>query len=408
MAINAFSQQPLVMIGDSETECYDRIKKVYGDNVHILRKKEFVTKGFLPFIQKKQFEVLYVPVLSGAKKVYQTPPQTVQMDPNEERTKILEANQGTQNPQMKLILDEIKELHSKIDEKNASSRQEDHVTLLEIEELLKKNDFTSEYIRKILDRVRKEFSLEELEDFATIQSAVVDWIGESICVSEVPSSARPEIIILVGPTGIGKTTTVAKLAAYFSGLGNTNMPQGLKIRLITTDSVRIGAKEQLETYGELMGIPVSFSNSEEDLQELLKLYGRDSDVILIDTAGHSPKDYESLAKMRKTLEFKGQKPKVFLTISAPTKANDLRTILQQYEIFGYTSIIVTKLDETETIGTVVSILDEKQKSIAYITDGQKVPRNFKKADPVSFLINLVGFNIDRDHIDEKFIQEKIG
>ncbi len=409
MALNSYSQQPQVMIADTETECYDRIKKVYGNNVQILRKRELTTRGFLPFIQKKQCEVSYMPLLPEAKKMYQGFSQpSSQMDFNEEKAKILEANQGTQNPQMKLILDEIKELHSKLDEKNANIRQDDHATILDIEEILKKNDFTTEYIKKIVERIRKEFSLEELEDVEIVQKAVVDWIGESISVTDVSVASRPETIILVGPTGIGKTTTVAKLAAFFSGLGNTTVPQGLNIRLITTDSVRIGAKEQLETYGELMGIPVSFSNSEEDLQELLRLYGRDSDVILIDTAGHSPKDYESLIKMRKTLEFKGHKPRVFLTISAPTKANDLRTILQQYEIFGYTSVIVTKIDETETIGTVVSILDEKQKSIAYITDGQKVPRNFKKADPVSFLINLTGFTIDRDHIDEKFIQEKIG
>ncbi len=408
MAIDAFSQKPIPITASSEAACRDRIRELYGENYKIVRRQESIVKGFWPLSKEKQYTVWYVPIAPEPKRSVHGFSSIPQMDPSEERLKILEANQNIQSPQMKLILDEIKEIRSQLDEKTSVHHQDEHASIQKIEDLLIKNDFTPEYIKKIADKIKKEFSLDDLDDFALIQKAVVDWIGETISISDITVTERPEIIVLVGPTGIGKTTTIAKLAAYYSGIGNTTVPKGLNIRLITIDNVRVQAKEQLETYGVHMGIPVEYADSTGDLQGLLSLYGRDVDVILIDTAGHSPKDYENLAKLRTKLDLKGQKLKIFLAISAPTKANDLRTILQQYETFGYESVIVTKLDETSTVGTVLSVLDEKQKSVAYITDGQKVPRNFKKADEVSFLINLVDFTIDREHIDEKFIQEKIG
>lgn len=411
MVDNIFSSGSMVVKSKSYEECHAKIKKIYGDNYKVLRKQETMTDAFFPFMRKMQYEITYMPLSKPVNNTVptfsQSIPQSTQLDFETERAKILAANQNTQNPQMKLILDEIKELHSKIDQKVTHTNHDEHETILIIEDLLRKNEFTQEYIRKMSDKIRKEFSLEELDDFKLVERTVVDWIGESITIAGKQQMARPEIILLVGPTGVGKTTTVAKLAADFSGLINSTMPRGLNIRLITTDTIRIGAKEQLETYGELMNIPVSFSQSVEDLQNLLALYSRDVDVILIDTSGQSPKDYEALAKMRKNLELRTQEARVYLTLSASTKANDLRTIIQQYEIFGYESIIVTKLDETETIGTIVSVLNEKNKSIAYITNGQKVPRNFKKADIVSFLINLAGFTIDRQHIDNKFANKEV-
>ncbi len=412
MATNLYQQEPHTIRADSYEECITKIRKVYGSGYEILRRNECSPEGMFGFLKKKQYEITFVGIPPKGKPAFQgtvlqSPASSVTaMDFNEEKNKILEANKNVQSPQMKLILDEIKGLREHIHNSSSSGKQDDHQSIVTIEEMLRKNEFTQEYIKKISDKIRKEFSIGDLDDFEAVQKAVVDWIGESIIIDNPKNRARTEIIVLVGPTGVGKTTTVAKLAAnYISGSLNTSGKQDLKLRLITIDSLRIGAKEQLETYGELMSIPVSFASTVEDLQQLVTLYGHDVDIILVDTSGHSPKDYESLAKMRKTLDFRGQKPQVFLTVSASIKANDLRTILQQYEIFGYSSIIVTKLDETDSVGTIVSVLDEKQKSIAYITDGQKVPRNFKKADPVSFLINLSGFKVDRDHIDEKFIEK---
>ncbi len=411
MADNTFPYEPMIMKAKSEADCHAEIRKIYGNNYKVIRKQETLTDALFPFMRKKQWELTYIPlVLNTANKnpvLNKTTAYSPKLDFETEQAKIVTANQNVLSPQMKLIVDELTAINAKIDQKVSYSGSEEHQTILIIEDLLKKNEFTDEYIKKICDKIKQEFSFQELEDVALIEKAVVDLIGDSILIATEQDLARPEIILLVGPTGVGKTTTIAKLAANYSGLINSNMQHSLNIRLITTDTVRIGAKEQLERYGEVMEIPVSFAQSHEDLQKLLTFYSQDVDVILIDTSGQSPKDYEALARMRKNLELKTKNPRVYLTLSASTKANDLRTIIQQYEIFGYESIILTKLDETESIGTIVSILSEKNKSISYITDGQKVPRNFKKADIVSFLINLTGFNIDRMHIDNKFAKKEV-
>ena len=95
-------------------------------------------------------------------------------------------------------------------------------------------------------------------------------------------------------------------------------------------------------------------------------------------------------------------PDVYLSVSASTKASDLQTIFRNYEPLGYESVIVTKCDESKQIGNIISVLWDRRKTISYITDGQRVPRNIRKASIVDILLNLTGFNIDRVHIENKF------
>ena len=95
-------------------------------------------------------------------------------------------------------------------------------------------------------------------------------------------------------------------------------------------------------------------------------------------------------------------PDVYLAVAASTKARDLKNIMQNYEPFGYTSVIVTKCDETTRLGNIISVLNEKRKSISYWTDGQVISRNIQRAGVVDFLIRLAGFTVDRIHIEEKF------
>ena len=109
--------------------------------------------------------------------------------------------------------------------------------------------------------------------------------------------------------------------------------------------------------------------------------------------------------MRALLDVPGLRPDVYLTFSAEKKARDLEKIILNYESFNFDSVIITKCDETTCYGNVLSVLAEKNKSIAYITDGQKVPRDIKRATVVNFLKNLEGFDINRFHIDERFPED---
>jgi flagellar biosynthesis protein FlhF len=208
--------------------------------------------------------------------------------------------------------------------------------------------------------------------------------------------------VVVGPTGVGKTTTIAKIAAnLIMDAKKTGKPRP-EMRIITIDRTRVGAVEQLARYGELMSIPVDKAESAEDVRTIYEDCKKVTDAVLIDTSGYSPNDSTHIGQMRAMLDVDGLNPDVYLAISASTKATDLNFIIQNYEPFAFGSIIVTKCDETKKFGNILSVLEEKHKSISYITDGQRVPHNIMKADVVYFLTRLSGFQIDRVHIDDEF------
>jgi flagellar biosynthesis protein FlhF len=126
------------------------------------------------------------------------------------------------------------------------------------------------------------------------------------------------------------------------------------------------------------------------------------DLILIDTIGKSPSDFEKLGEMRRILSACGNISETHLALSATTKASDVENILRQFEPFMYKSIILTKVDETERLGNVLSVLTDKGKPISYITDGQVVPQDIEEAKVVRLLMKLDGFKINRDSLENFF------
>jgi len=151
-----------------------------------------------------------------------------------------------------------------------------------------------------------------------------------------------------------------------------------------------------------MQVPVSKAESSNDIGKLLDTYRNDEDYIIIDTAGYSPKDYENIAKMKKVLDVRNYSVETYLCMSASTKLSDMKDIMQQYEIFGYDSVIITKFDETSYVGNVVCALSDRGKNLTYLTTGQKVPNYFEEATQIRLLTELSGFNIDRKNLEKKF------
>jgi flagellar biosynthesis protein FlhF len=147
-----------------------------------------------------------------------------------------------------------------------------------MDDLLAQNEFTESYRRGMLDRLRAEFTLDDLEDWDAVQQAVLEWIAGDIQVTGMPGGEGPRVFVLVGPTGVGKTTTIAKLAAIHK-IGIGGLPPR-DVRMITIDSYRIGAKQQIETYGDIMGVPTSCVETAEDLQKTIAVY-KDIDLILV-------------------------------------------------------------------------------------------------------------------------------
>jgi len=305
------------------------------------------------------------------------------------------------------ILDELKEIKESL--KSQSVRKQEHPTLARMREILKQNDFSERYTADLMERAHKELPLETLEDFDTAQGRFLEWIGESISLYntlEKPprkpgDSHSARILVLIGPTGVGKTTTISKLAAIY-GVDITPDRPPLSVRMITIDAFRIGAQHQIEGYAKIMDIPVSFIDNHRDLQREIDLYREVADLILVDTIGRSPRDSAKLGEMKQILDACGAKAEVHLAVAASTKTDDLLHILRQFEPFSYEAILLTKLDETRHLGNVISVLAEKGKPVSYITDGQTVPRNIRKANVTQFLINLEEFRIDREALQKRF------
>jgi flagellar biosynthesis protein FlhF len=381
----------------SVEEGREMLYQMYRDNYTIVDRKNEFKPGFLGLFQKS-YVVLYYTV----KQKTQT-----SEDFQSAQEKILK-NTATDTLTLKqnaAMLNMMQEISNQVSELKSATKNDVHPTIAKIESLLEENEFTHNFISGISGRIRTEFALEELENFKLVEKRVVDWIGQSISIAPVITHKLPHVIVLVGPTGVGKTTTLSKLAANLILTARKAGQTEPVVRLITTDRTRVGAEDQLKRWGAMMEVPVDKAESSEDLKQLYDTHKDSTDYILVDTSGYSPNDYENIGKMRSLLDLPNVPMDTYLTISADKKASDNLKIIQNYEVFNFGSVIITKCDETTTYGNVLSVLHEKHKSISYITDGQKVPRNIRRASVVEFLKNLSGFTIDRIHIEDTFPEE---
>ncbi|MBR5401551.1 MAG: hypothetical protein IK102_07045 [Treponema sp.] len=394
---------------DSLEECKRLLHEKYGDDFNIEgRESVFKSCGLFGLRQKEVQRVTYT---VNHKNAYEGNSY------NAEKERLLEQEQLERNKQaiiqqqasiklnstLSTLANQMVEINSKISTMNANkSGPEQHQTIKQIEEILEQNEFTMSYIRMIEDKIREHFSLADLDDYNLVERHVVDWIGESIQIAPEKVFRPPHVVVIIGPTGVGKTTTLSKLAAQTilnAKKQNLKRPQ---LCIFTIDSMRVGALEQLSKISEAMKEKViKAAQTPDDVKEIYEQYRDHVDYIFVDTGGYSPNDSTHIGKMQNVLDV-NMNPDVYLCVTASTKASDLQIIFRNYEPLGYESIIVTKCDETRQIGNIISVLYDKHKSVSYITDGQNIARNISKASVVDMLMRLNGFNIDRDHIENKF------
>lgn len=362
-------------------EAIERIKEKFGQQARILTHRRVKLGGFLGMFQKEGVEVTgFVSDQSGGKNG---------INVEEEKRKILETIKGD-NKVLETLLAEVKVIKENV-MTGRGPEENLHPNLRKITLLLKKNDFTPSYIREMTAKCRRNFSLEQLDDYEKVESNVFTWIKGSIPLfSPEETETKPKVSILVGPTGVGKTTTIAKLAAVF-GIG-TKDEKPVSVRMLTADNYRIGAKKQLETYGDIMGIPVAGIETYQDFKKKLAIFS-DADLILVDTTGKSPRNHKGLAEMQEILDACGSAAEIHLTISATTKDSDMEEIMRQFEPFHYSSVILTKLDETARVGSLISVLAEKQKPLSFLTFGQGVPQDIEKAGADRLMKYLEGFGV---------------
>lgn len=220
---------------------------------------------------------------------------------------------------------------------------------------------------QIISEVKQLDSLETSE----LQEFFLKKFSELIKV-EIPSIDKG-ISIFLGPTGVGKTTTLAKLAA------NLKLKQKKKIAILTIDTFRIAAVNQLKTYSEIMNIPFFVAYTPQEAKNIITTI-ENFDSILIDTAGRSQKDEIHLDELKKYVEIINPNHR-FLLLNIAVNFKDLIEIVERFSICGPTHLVFTKLDETNNFGNILNVQNVFDLPVAFVTTGQNVPEDIEKAEP---------------------------
>lgn len=199
---------------------------------------------------------------------------------------------------------------------------------------------------------------------------------------------QQKVILLIGPTGVGKTTSLVKLAANFS------IKQKKKVGIINTDTYRIAAQEQLKTYADILSIPLNIVYKIDELSEIMETMA-DRDVIFIDTAGKRPGDEQHRLDITKIIEFTAPAD-VLLCIPVSISFEALKEVVDTYDFIDSFKLIITKLDETKYRGMILNLCWYANKPLAYVTTGQNVPDDIENIDVQYIVNNLLGKENDRN------------
>jgi flagellar biosynthesis protein FlhF len=217
----------------------------------------------------------------------------------------------------------------------------------------------------------------------TLRDAVESYIAIAPPIAAVPGARR--VIALVGPTGVGKTTTVAKLAATFK------LAHGYRPGLVTVDTYRIAAVEQLRTYAEIIDLPLAVANAPSEMRRAIDELG-EVDLVLIDTAGRSPRDE---VKIRELADFlaEARPDEVHLVLSAVAAERSLRAAVERFAVVRADRLILTKLDEADGLGGVLTVLGQADRPVSYITTGQAVPDDLEPAARTRLARLILGLEV---------------
>jgi flagellar biosynthesis protein FlhF len=239
---------------------------------------------------------------------------------------------------------------------------------------------------QIVGAVRAELTDEAMTDDRAVRAAVLRHLAARIPVAEEMAApmrgrdGRPRVLALVGPTGVGKTTTVAKLAAAY------RLKHGRSVGLITCDTYRIAAVEQLKTYASIIGVPLKVAMTPEEMAQACRELG-ECDVILIDTAGRSPSDDVRLEELRRFLNA-AQPHETHLVLSSAASQTSLLRAAGRFAPVAPNKVIFTKLDEAVGFGVLLNVAHRIDADLSFVTTGQQVPDHIEagRADRLARLV----------------------
>ena len=247
------------------------------------------------------------------------------------------------------------------------------------------NDVSEKYANQILDELENIMKAGNSVDYvlSNVYQKLILKFGQPKPIDL--SGPKPKVVFIIGPTGVGKTTTIAKIASKYK------LEQGKKVAFLTADTYRIAATEQLRTYANILDEPCSIIYSPEEMNQAIENV-EEYDLTLVDTAGFSHKSEAQREDIKNLIESVDEKydKSVYLVISATTKYKDLLEIVDIYKEIADYKIIFTKLDETSTYGNLLNVKLYSNAELSYITNGQNVPDDIEIFDTQKIVKNLLG------------------
>jgi flagellar biosynthesis protein FlhF len=239
----------------------------------------------------------------------------------------------------------------------------------------------------LLEELKNCNPAEDLKDFDHILKILENMISQSIA-SSYRTDKSKRISAFVGPTGEGKTTTLAKLAAHYL------FREKLNVGIITMDTYRIGAAEQLKTYARVMDVPMEVASDNKEFKKIVNKLA-DRDIILVDTPGRSRNDESHLSQLRDNL--KTDHPlETNLVLSMTSSRENMADAATRFNIPSYDNIIFTKLDDSSKFGFMYNIIDRVKKPVWYITDGQGVPEDIQRVNPGELARLIVNNRVNKN------------
>ncbi len=374
------------------TEALKKVKDALGDDVIIVsskevKKKTLTSEGLYEIVvaveedvslkeeKKNNVEEVMLKLSSAAKEINKTIKEPVKeiknkLSPEEEILKLKE--------EFSKLADTIKFLQATIWDMSHKENLELPPEFSEIYALSKASGMYYRHLDEIMKLSIQYMPFKMRKNRETIKRYFHTLLKKMIPI-RVEREIKPphkKIMMFVGPTGVGKTTTIAKLAARYA----YKLSSRHKVGIITLDTYRIGAVEQLMTYAKMMKLPIETVVDPNDFEEALNTL-RHNDYILIDTVGSSQHDKEKIEKLKTFLSVDSfAEISVNLVLSAVTKYEDLIDIYKNFSILPIDTLIFTKLDETKTYGNIFSLLLETKKPVSYFSIGQEVPDDLIVAD----------------------------
>ncbi len=247
--------------------------------------------------------------------------------------------------------------------------------------ILKNNDYDLDECCTLMQELKNSISRDDLRDKYKIEKSLRDLLKSKIVTSGPYNLGhKKKVIMFFGPTGVGKTTTMAKLGAIYA------LREDHTVSFITLDNYRIAATEQLKKYAEIMKIPVHAVNDQKEFKALLEK--EKSEIIMIDTSGRSHRNELKISEIKSFADLVEYDFEKILCVGANTRKADIHEIFKSFDKIHFDSIIITKVDETSHIGNVIDVADRFKKPISYYTNGQEVPNDIVLADPDK-LVNLM-------------------